>query len=71
MILKKPMKINAKYKNASNNKDAIKLLPEIITFLGEISAADSRAINVVDASSELTKLADKAENIKKKIGYGY
>ena len=51
MILKKPMKINTKYKNASNNKDAIKLL--------------------VDASSELTKLADKAENIKKKIGYGY
>ena len=71
MILKKPMKINAKYKNASINKDAIKLLPEIITFLGEISAADSRAINVLDASSELTKLADKAENIKKKIGYGY
>ena len=31
------MKINNKYKNASNNKDAIKLLPEIITFLGEIS----------------------------------
>ena len=42
------MKINNKYKNASNNKDAIKLLPEIITFLGEISA-DSRAINVIDA----------------------
>ncbi len=71
MILKKPMKINAKYKNASNNKGAIKLLPEIITFLGEISAADSRAINVLDASRKLTKLADKAENVKKKIGYGY
>ena len=47
------------------------MLPEIITFLGAIAAADSRALNDKDAANELTLLADKAEGIKKKIGYGY
>ena len=65
------MEINPKYINANKNKDAIKMLPEIITFLGSIAAADSRALIDKDAANELTLLADKAEGIKKKIGYGY
>ena len=56
-----------KYKNADSNKEAIKLLPEIITFLGSVSAAEGRALNDRDAATELTKLADIAEEIKKKI----
>ena len=43
------------------------MLPEIITFLGSIAAADSRALNDKDAANELTLLADKAEGIKKKL----
>ena len=65
------MKINPKYIDADKNKDAIKMLPEIITFLSSIAIADSRSLNDKDASNELTLLADKAESIKKKIGYGY
>lgn len=65
------MKINPKYIDADKNKDAIKMLPEIITFLSSIAVADSRSLNDKDASNELTLLADKAESIKKKIGYGY
>ena len=47
------------------------MLPEIVTFLSSIAVADSRSLNDKDASNELTLLADKAESIKKKIGYGY
>ena len=61
------MKINPKYINADKNEEAIKMLPEIITFLGSIAAADSRALNDKDAANELTLLADKAEGIKKKL----
>ncbi len=60
------MKINPKYINADKNEEAIKMLPEIITFLGSIAVADSRALNNKDAANELTLLADKAEDIKKK-----
>ena len=66
MIINYIMKINDKYKNADSNKEAIKLLPEIITFLGSVSAAEGRALNDRDAATELTKLADIAEEIKKK-----
>ena len=65
------MKINPKYSNADKNKDAIKMLPEIVTFLSSIAVADSRSLNDKDASNELTLLADKAESLKKKFGYGY
>ena len=67
MIINYIMKINDKYKNADSNKEAIKLLPEIITFLGSVSAAEGRALNDRDAATELTKLADLAEEIKKKL----
>ena len=40
------IKINPKYINANNNnKDAIKMLPEIISFLGSIATANSMALN--------------------------
>ena len=45
------MEINPKYINANKNKDAIKMLPEIITFFGSIAAADSRALNDKDAAN--------------------
>ena len=39
------IKINPKYINANKNKDAIKMLPEIISFLGSIATANSMALN--------------------------
>ena len=39
------IKINPKFINANKNKDAIKMLPEIISFLGSIATADSMVLN--------------------------
>jgi len=65
------MKIDSKYKDANKNKKAIKMLPELITFLGNISKEDNSSLNDSDAAKSLTKLADEAEKIKFLMGYGY
>jgi hypothetical protein len=65
------MKIDDKYKDANENKQAIELLPEIVTFLGSIARADNNALEPHQAVSALTELADQAENLKFKMGYGY
>ena len=65
------MKVDPKYKEASKNKEAINKLPEIITFLGQISKEDNNSLNDSDAAKALTKLADEAEKLKFLIGYGY
>lgn len=64
-------KINEKYKLAHKNQKAIDLLPEIITFLGTIASADNHTYTAEEAEKALTKLADEAENLKYKMGYGY
>ena len=65
------MKINEKYKLAYKNQKAIDLLPEIITFLGMIASADNHTYTPEEAEMALSKLADEAENLKLKMGYGY
>jgi len=65
------MQINPKYKDANENKKAIKMLPELITFLGNVSKEDSNSLNDSDAAKSLTKLADEAEKLKFLMGYGY
>lgn len=65
------MKIDHKYKDANKNPKAIAMLPELITFLGNISKKDNVSLNDSDAARSLTKLADQAENLKFMMGYGY
>ena len=65
------MQINPKYKDANKNKKAIKMLPELITFLGNVSKEDSNSLNDSDAAKSLTKLADEVEKLKFLMGYGY
>lgn len=65
------MKINPKYKDGNKNAKAIAMLPELITFLGNISKEDNVSLNDSDAAKSLTKLADQAENLKFMMGYGY
>ena len=65
------MKIDPKYKDANKNAKAIAMLPELITFLGNISKEDNVSLNDSDAAKSLTKLADQAENLKFMMGYGY
>lgn len=65
------MKIDPKYKDANKNKKAIKMLPELITFLGNVSKKDNLSLNDSDAAKSLTKLADQAEKLKFMMGYGY
>lgn len=65
------MKVAEKYKTASENQKAIDLLPEIVTFLGSIALADNHTYTGEEAQKALTELADKAENLKFKMGYGY
>ena len=49
------MKINPKYKNAHQNQKAIKMLPELVTFLGKISKEDNASL----IDSDKCKSADK------------
>ena len=65
------MKINPKYKNAHQNQKAIKMLPELVTFLGKISKEDNASLIDSDAAKAPTKLADEAEELKFLMGYGY
>ena len=65
------MKIDPKYKDANTNKKAIAMLPELITFLGNVSKEDNISLNDSDAAKSLTKLADEAERLKFLMGYGY
>ena len=65
------MKIDPKYKDANKNEKAIAMLPELITFLGNISKEDNFSLNDSDAAKSLTKLADQAEKLKFMMGYGY
>ena len=65
------MKIDPKYKDANKNEKAIAMLPELITFLGNVSKEDSISLNDWDAAKSLTKLADQAEKLKFMMGYGY
>ena len=65
------MKINKKYINASSNQKAIEMLPELITFISSVASSDNHALDEKQAVKSLTQLADEAENLKFKIGYGY
>ena len=65
------MKINHKYSDANLNKKAISMLPELITFLSQIASEDNKALNEKQAAVALTSLADEAENLKFRMGYGY
>ena len=65
------MKIDPKYKDANKNEKAIAMLPELITFLGNVSKEDSISLNDSDAAKSLTKLADQGEKLKFMMGYGY
>ena len=65
------MKIDPKYADANKNEIAIKMLPELITFLGRVSKEDNKSLNESDAAKALTKLADQAESLKFSMGYGY
>ena len=65
------MKIDPKYKDANKNGKAIAMLPELITFLGNVSKEDNISLNDSDAAKSLTKLADQAEKLKFMMGYGY
>ena len=65
------MKIDPKYKDANKNEKAIAMLPELITFLGNVSKKDNISLNDSDAAKALTKLADEAEKLKFLVGYGY
>ena len=47
------------------------MLPELITFLGNVSKEDNISLNDSDAAKSLTKLADEAERLKFLMGYGY
>ena len=53
------------------NQKAIKMLPELVTFLGKISKEDNASLIDSDAAKALTKLADEAEELKFLMGYGY
>ena len=48
------MKINPKYKNAHQNQKAIKMLPELVTFLGKISKEDNASLIDSDAAKAIT-----------------
>ena len=65
------MKIHSKYKDAHKNQNAIHLLPEIISFLASIASIDNHTYSEVERSAKLSHLADQAENLKFKMGYGY
>jgi hypothetical protein len=65
------MKIDENYERANENKQAIELLPEIVTFLASIARADNNALEPHQSVAALTELADQAENLKFKMGYGY
>ena len=65
------MKIDSKYKDANKNEKAIAMLPELTTFLGNVSKEDNISLNDSDAAKSLTKLADQAEKLKFMMGYGY
>ncbi len=65
------MKIDPKYKDANKNQRAITMLPELITFLGNVSKEDNISLSNSDAARSLTKLADEAERLKFLMGYGY
>lgn len=65
------MKIDPKYKDANKNEKAIAMLPELITFLGNVSKEDNISLNDSNAAKSLTKLADQAEKLKFMMGYGY
>ena len=65
------MDINPKNKDANLSQQAIDFLPEIGTFLGSIASIDNHNCTNVNRSTSLTKLADQAEKLKYKTGYGY
>ena len=65
------MKISKKYINASSNQKSIDMLPELITFISSVASSDNHALDENQAAIFLTQLADEAENLKFKIGYGY
>lgn len=65
------MDINPKYKDANLNQQAVDLLPEIVTFLGSIASIDNHTYTNQERSASLAKLADDAEKLKYKMGYGY
>ena len=65
------MKINDKFLNASSDEKAIKMLPELVTFLSFVASSDNHALDDKQAALSLTKLADEAENLKFRMGYGY
>jgi len=65
------MNVEEKYKDANENQQAIDLLPEIVTFLASIASADNHTYNADQAAAALAELADKAENLKFRMGYGY
>ena len=65
------MSFEEKYKDANENQQAIDLLPEIVTFLASIASADNHTYNADQAAGALAELADSAENLKFRMGYGY
>ena len=65
------MKIDEKYERANENKQAIELLPEIVSFLASVARADNNALEPHQSVAALTELEDQAENLKFKMGYGY
>ena len=65
------MDIYPKYKDANLNQQAVELLPEIVTFLASIASVGNHAYSDEDRNTSLTKLADEAENLKFRMGYGY
>ena len=65
------MKIDPKYKDANTNEKAIEMLPELITFLGNVSKKNNISLNDSESAKALTGLADEAQKLKFLVGYGY
>ena len=65
------MSVEEKYKDANENQQAIDLLPEIVTFLASIASADNHTYPDDQTAAALAELADSAENLKVRMGYGY
>jgi hypothetical protein len=65
------MSVEEKYKDANENQQAIDLLPEIVTFLASIASADNHTYTAEQTAAALAELADSAENLKFRMGYGY
>ena len=65
------MSVEEKYKDANENQQAIDLPPEIVTFLASIASVDKHTYNADQTAAALAELADSAENLKFRMGYGY